>query len=77
MSTTVSNNRFYIAGFVSLVLMGVMVIYTFNTIFSSLTTAVEVETEIPETELRINRQNLDKAHKAVFEYEPTKLEFNN
>lgn len=77
MSTTVSNNRFYIVGFVSLVLMGVMVIYTFNTIFSSLTTAVEVETEIPETELRINRQNLDKAHKAVFEHEPTKLELNN
>jgi hypothetical protein len=74
MSTIAFNHRFYIVGVISLVLMGAIVIYSFNTIFGSLSTAFEIETEIPETELRINRDNLDKAFKSVFESQPTQLE---
>jgi hypothetical protein len=69
----VFNNKFYILGFFSLLMMGGIVIYTFRTLFESLTLAFEVEAQIPESELRINRQNLDKAYGLVYEAEPTQL----
>ena len=68
------NNKFYISGFLSLLVMGGVVIYTFRTLFGSLTMAFEVETQIPESELRINRQNLEKAYDYVYDSEPTKLD---
>lgn len=72
----VFNSKFYILGFFYLLIMGGMVIYTFRTLFESLTLAFEVEAQIPESELRINRQNLEKAYSLVFETEPTKLDLN-
>lgn len=70
----VFKNKYYILGFISLLIMGGVVIYAFRTIFSSLSLAFEVETEIPESELRINKQNLDKAYGLVYESEPTMLD---
>jgi hypothetical protein len=54
--------------------MGGILIYTFRTLFESLTLAFELDTKIPESELRINRQNLEKAYSLVYESEPTKLD---
>lgn len=53
--------------------MGGIVVYTFRTLFESLTLAFEVDTQIPESELRINRQNLENAYSLVYESEPTEL----
>ncbi|MBN1168628.1 hypothetical protein JXA63_01940 [Candidatus Woesebacteria bacterium] len=73
----VSNSKFYVLGFFSLVMMGGVVVYSFRTLFESLGTAFTVDTQIPESELRINRQNLEKAYNMIYDSEPTKLNLDD
>ena len=58
-----------------MLVLAVFAIYAFRSIFSSLTIAYDVETSLPDSELKINEDNLNKAQKGVFEKEIVPLEF--
>ncbi len=67
-------DRFFPLTAVVLVIMAVLLIFTFRSIFSTLTTAYEVDIKIPDSELRIDKDRLNQAHKAVYEKEIVPLE---
>lgn len=67
-------DRFFPILAVVLAIMAVLLIFTFRSIFSTLTTAHEVDLKIPDSELRIDKDRLNEAHKVVYEKEIVPLE---
>jgi hypothetical protein len=57
-----------------MLLLATLAIFAFRGIFSSVLTAYEVDVQVSDTELRIDKNLLDNAHKAVFEKEVVKLD---
>ena len=71
MSTRVlkKNNKYIFIVITVLVVLAGLVLFVFKGVFSALSTAYEVETKLPDSELRINKDRLFEAEKAVFEKE--------
>ncbi len=67
-------DKFYFLMALVLTIVAVLVVYTFRGVFSAITLANDVETEIPDTELRIDKTKLDAAHDVAFNKEIVKLE---
>ena len=55
-------DKFYILMFAVLLAVAILVIYTFRGIFSSIAIAHDVEVDIPDSELQIDRDILEKAY---------------
>ena len=66
--------KFYVLMVIVLAFVGALVVYTFRGVFSSIALARDVETKIPDTELRIDKTKLDSANDLVFNKEVVKLE---
>ncbi len=79
MSTKVlkKNNKYLLIVIVVLVMLAGLVLYAFTGVFSALTTAYEVDTKLPDSELRINKNKLSEAEKAVFEKEIVPLKIGS
>ena len=60
-------DKFYIAFAAVLIVLAVVVIFTFNGIFSAYNTAYEIDQVSIESDLKVNKDNLEKAHKWAFE----------
>lgn len=75
MSTRVlrKNNKYLLIVISVLVVLAGLVLFAFKGVFSALTTAYEVETKLPDSELRINKNKLEEAERAVFERETVPL----
>lgn len=74
MKTFKKIDKFYFVMMLVLAIVAVLVVYTFRGVFTSLAIAYDVETEIPDTELRIDKTRLDAARAAAFNKEIVKLE---
>ena len=60
-------DKFYIFFSLVLVVMAVVVIFTFNGIFSAFNKAYEIDQTSVESELRVNKDNLEDAYQWTFE----------
>lgn len=67
-------DKFYFIMVLVLVVVAVIVVYAFRGIFTSLATAYDVDSEISDTELRIDKNTLESAYNIVSEREIVKLE---
>ena len=52
-----------------MVLLAVVIIFTFQTVISSLVEAYEVEVDTSEADLKVNREELESAYSYIFETE--------
>ena len=59
----------------TLVLLSILVIFAFKSVFSAYLTAYEIDQENVGSNLKINKEKLDEVHKWVFEKETTPLIF--
>jgi hypothetical protein len=55
-------NRFYFIFILLLVLMAGLVIVSFRGIFSAIATSRDIDVDIPKEEIRIDKNNLNKAY---------------
>ncbi|OGM12695.1 hypothetical protein A3A76_04240 [Candidatus Woesebacteria bacterium RIFCSPLOWO2_01_FULL_39_23] len=67
-------DKFYVVFILSMVVMGIFLIYTFRSIFTSVTTSGDVETKVTEAELRIDREKLGNVLKSYNERKIVPLE---
>lgn len=67
-------DSFYPLLVVVLLVMAAFVIFTFRSVFSAISTAYEIEVEVPDAELRIDKDKLNQAHEAAFSKEVVPLE---
>ena len=54
-------DRFYIIFALVMVVMGVLVVFTFRTVFEAITNSFDVESQVTEAELRVDKTKLDNA----------------
>lgn len=67
-------DKFYLVLAVVLILMALLVIMAFRSVFSAYLTAYEVDQTQLETELRVNRDKLEEAYTWAFNKEAVPLE---
>lgn len=70
-------DRYYIALTVILVLMAVLLIFSFKGVFSAFLTAGSFDQESVGGQVRVNQSNLDEAYKWAFNRNPDKLNLSN
>ena len=68
-------DKFYLVFAFILIILSLVVIFTFNGVFSAFNTAYEIDQESVESELKVNKDNLGKAHKWVFEKSDVELNY--
>ena len=54
-------DKFYFIFIITLIAMGVLVIFTFRIDFSAITNSFDVSSKVTELDLRIDKDKLDKA----------------
>jgi cell division protein FtsL len=54
-------DKFYAIFALTIIAVGFLVVFTFRTIFSAIRNSYDIESQVTESELRINKDNLDKA----------------
>jgi hypothetical protein len=59
-------DKFYIALVFVLILMAILVIFTFKSVFSAFNTAYEIDQGSAVTELKVDREKLEEAYGWVF-----------
>ena len=67
-------DKFYIALVFVLILMAILVIFTFKSIFSAFNTAYEIDQGSIATELRVDKGRLEEAYDWVFKRGANPLE---
>lgn len=66
-------DKFYLVLTLILILMSVLVIMSFRTVFSSYITAYEIDQSALESGLKINKSNLEEVYNWVFNRQGTPL----
>lgn len=74
MKTWQKIDRFYPLLLFVLILLAVLVVYTFRGIFSTMISAYEVDQGLQGAKIRVNNENLDKASKIITEEKYIPLE---
>ena len=69
----VKNNQFYFIFAAVLIVVAIVVIYAYRSIFSSVSVAYEVSVLVPDSELRIDKDKLYEAHSSFYEKEVVPL----
>jgi hypothetical protein len=67
-------DKFYPVFGVVVIITTILLIHVFRSIFSTLGTAYEVDIKIPDSELRINKGQLNEAHDIMVNKEIVELE---
>jgi len=67
-------DKFYPVFGVVLAIMTALLIYVFRSIFANLGTAYDVDIKIPDSELRINKDQLNQAYDIIVNKETVSLE---
>ena len=70
-------DKFYIVFALVLIVLSVVVILTFNGIFSAYNTAYEIDQVSMESDLRVNKDDLGKAHEWVLEKNDVTLNYKS
>lgn len=70
-------DRYYFVLTLVLIVLAAIFVFTFRGISSSFITAYEIEPQIPDKELRVNKEQLDAAEVAVFSSEIIPLEIRD
>ena len=54
-------DKFYFIFVITLIAMGLLVVFTFRTDFSAITNSYDITSRVTESDLRIDKDKLDKA----------------
>jgi hypothetical protein len=54
-------DRFFFIFALAMVAMGILVVFTFRTIFESISNSYDVESQVTEAELKVDKTKLDNA----------------
>lgn len=67
------NKRIYYLSFVVIIAVAALLVLTFRGVFSAVSTAYELDYVVQDSELRIDKDNLEAAYKIYYEREIPKL----
>lgn len=69
-------DKYYLGLSVILILMAVLVVFSFKGIFSAFLSAMSFDPSTIESQVRIDQISLDEAHEWAFNKKPTRLQVN-